>query len=722
MTRLTLLAGSGIFLLCICLNAQQPAVAQPASASPQTRIGVEAKEVLLDLIVRDRRGRTVRDLKPEEVEISEEGQAQPIRSFRMIEAGEVVTGPGGITAVTHERLNPARPIRLVTLAFDRLGNEARQLARDAALEFLHNQLRPNTYLAVFTIDQRLNVLQPFTNDVQLLAQAVRLATTGSSSQFASLSDAIQRKLQDLAAAQANAETAAANVGRGTETLQNAMNAFGEAKAQEILVNILRFSETLSREQQGLSSLFALLSLVKEQQTLPGRKTLLYFSEGLQVTGNLDDHLRTVISEANRANVSVYAVDARGLTTGRLMKGSDEALTESVNASRRQQMSRTGSPVTPEEAKAFDTAADSIRANTQGSLLTLAEGTGGFLVADSNDLRVPLRRVSEDLWSYYELTYVPPPHEYDGRFRSISVKVNRPGVKVQARSGYFALPPFEGSSLLPFEVPLLTALGASPLPRSFDYRAASLHFGHNARGAEISLLVDIPLKNFTFTPDRQRNVYFTRLALLALLKDSRGRVLHKFSQDIPLEAPLDKMELFQQGNFVFLRQAQMPPGRYILEVAALDRGAQQISAKRSVLVVDPPKPGVSMSSLTLIRRVEPAVAAGVPEDPFHFEQGRVIPTLFEGITRSPVSGVSFYFVVYPSKEIAEKPQLVLEFFQEGQLVAKAAPELPPADEQGRIRYIASSASENFRPGQYEVRAVVRQGTSACEEHAFFAINP
>ena len=91
------------------------------------------------------------------------------------------------------------------------------------------------------------------------------------------------------------------------------------------VNALRLTDTLQREQQGHSSLFSILSLARQQQPLAGRKTILFFSEGLQAPPTLDHVLLAAISEANRANVSVYAVDARGLQHGqRLGRGARDA--------------------------------------------------------------------------------------------------------------------------------------------------------------------------------------------------------------------------------------------------------------------------------------------------------------------------------------------------------------------------------------------------------------
>ena len=79
------------------------------------------------------------------------------------------------------------------------------------------------------------------------------------------------------------------------------------------VDALRLTDTLQREQQGSPRSIRLLALARQQQRLAGRKTILFFSEGLQITPRLEHVLPTAVSEANRANVSIYAVDARGLT-------------------------------------------------------------------------------------------------------------------------------------------------------------------------------------------------------------------------------------------------------------------------------------------------------------------------------------------------------------------------------------------------------------------------
>jgi VWFA-related protein len=698
-----------------------PALAQESNPRRQiprdqttVRLGVD--EVILDIVVRDKKGRPVTDLKPQEIQVFEEGVKQNLTAFRLAEAG-VVTLPGEPAGATQP--NPLRNINLVTLVFDQLNVDGRKLSAEAAKAFLHSQLRENTYCAVFMIDRRLYVLQQFTNDRAKLEQAIDRATSGNYTEFASHSDAIRRQLETATSSQASAETAAAAAGPGGAPAGIGA-AFADAKFAEVTLNTLRFSALLQREQQGQSSLYALLSLIKGQRRLAGRKTVIYFSEGLQVPPNRVELFRSTLSDANRANVSFYAVDARGLIASSLGASSRDALNRAASASRSQITSRGGRAVTPEEALAMDTAEESIRLNTQETLSQLAVSTGGFLIANTNDLRPMMDRVARDIACYYEVAYAPQLTGYDGKFRRISVKVSRSGLTVQTRNGYFALPPTEGAPLMPYEMPLLTALSSGAPPRVFEYRAAALHFDRNSEGVQHKLVIEVPLSNFTFTTDKDKKVYRTRFSILALLKDASGNVVHKFSQDYPVEGPLENLDAIKRGNVIFMRTFRAAAGRYTLESAAMDNATGKVSARKSLLIVGAARPAVELSSLTLIKRVDQAPGDNQEEDPLRFEGARIVPSISESIQVVPGLTLSFYFIIYPAAAAGSGPTLELQFLQDRKVVSRSAPQLPSPDKDGRIPYIATVEAASFQSGRYEVRVIVRQGQTAAEEHAFFTL--
>ena len=163
-------------------------------------------------------------------------------------------------------------------------------------------------MAVFTIDLALHTLQPFTNDVALIKTALARAATQGNTGFAS-----ERE-------EARERTAA--VDRADATLGGLSGDPGSANAaslvapsrpfDQVQVNMIRTFDALERDQQGYATTNGLLAVVNGLKAIPGRKTVVFFSEGLAITANVQAQFRSVISSANRANVSVYAIDAGGL--------------------------------------------------------------------------------------------------------------------------------------------------------------------------------------------------------------------------------------------------------------------------------------------------------------------------------------------------------------------------------------------------------------------------
>src|SRR5581483_12366686 len=116
----------------------------------------------------------------------------------------------------------------------------------------------------------------------------------------------------------------------------------------------------------------------------------------------------------------------------------------------------------------------LSANKQGALRELAERTGGFLIADTNNTDL-LARVMEEVDTHYEISYDPANGIDDGHFRKIAVTVDRPGLQVRARSGYYALPNMPEDPVTPAEMPGLKALDSQPRSHDFDFGLATYRF-------------------------------------------------------------------------------------------------------------------------------------------------------------------------------------------------------------------------------------------------------
>ena len=286
-----------VFLLCasVALAQAPPAAPPPAPQKPEARFATTSSVVLLDIVVRDKKGNPVRDLRPGEVKVTEDGVVRDLTTFRLVEgqvSDERVTGP----VPSGLQPDPNRQVSLVTMVFDKLLDD-RQLAKQAALDFIANNMQSNVWISVFSIDQRLTLRQAFTQDPYLVKQAILSATGTTSVAAASLSGQAALEEQHSKEFLSIAEQAAQGAA-GSATTAGAPNSaqIGSANVMaqmaQMVASSLRFADSIQRQQQGQSSLYPMLGLVKAQSRLAGRKTLIYFSEGLVVPKNLQEVFET----------------------------------------------------------------------------------------------------------------------------------------------------------------------------------------------------------------------------------------------------------------------------------------------------------------------------------------------------------------------------------------------------------------------------------------------
>jgi VWFA-related protein len=704
-------------LAAVGVSGQEP---PPEAATPVFRAGTDV--VTLDVVVRDKKGRTVRDLRPGEVEVFEDGVEQQVVSFRLEAAGDEEL-PSEVTAQVERALgslgtSPApRHFNLVTLVFDQLGVDGRLIARKAAQELLGLADRPDLVLSIFQVRESLRLVQQFTPDREVLRSAVFEATGQTATQYSRATERLEEATREAEESRRRFESAAA---AGSAAQGATLAALGRAADMDrMAVDALRLTESLQREQQGHSSLYAILALARQQQRLAGRKTILFFSEGLQVPPALEHVLQAAVSEANRANVSVYAVDVRGLRAERRMDQARETVNQAAVASQRAMTSRSGAPVTREEALAGETAMAALRMDVQGALQGLAEGTGGLLIADSNDVRKGIARAVGDLRGYYELVYEPTRKEYDGRFRRIEVKVARPNVVVQARSGYFAIPPGEGTATFAYEVDLLRALRAAPAPEEFPIRTGAFRFGPEPEGVRYTAVVEVPLADIAFEGDGRGDTDRAHFSMMTVVRDTTGAVVEKFSEDSPVFLPRAQRDALKQGNAVFTRSFRIAPGRYTLEAAVVDQVGRRRSVKRASLQVARPLTRVSLSDLAIVRRTEAVPKGALPsEDPFRLGESRIVPFLTEPRLDAPEM-LSVYLVAYPKGD-SPRPELLLELVNGSTILVQSLLELPPPDASGRIPYVASLPVKDLRPGRYEVRALFKQGGASVGASTHFSV--
>jgi VWFA-related protein len=682
--------------------------AAPVFSQQQPIVKTSVDEVLLDLVVRDKKGKPITDLKPEDIAVSDNSAKQAFTSFRLVRGAEAISSEGTAT-----RLDPLRQIRLVTLAFEALSApEQRKLARAAALDLIKGDQGTNVFYSVVVIDTRLLVLSQFTRDQDGLTKAIERATEGiAAPRLASESDALTAELRrnqgpgvtdtDLLAAAT--DTAAQPVNNGSAALQ--------AKLAAVLLDMLKTDAAVQSQGTRLS-LGALRALVDGMREVPGRKSVLYFTAGMYLTPDIDVPFRNLKSIANRANVTFYSVDVRGVMTA---SQNSEAIRQMTAGARASNQSTVGdAPATKEQMKASDTYEVAARANIDLPLRDLAESTGGFLIGDSNDLRQPLHRVNEEISSYYEVSYRPGIEHFDGSFRKISVSANRKDLVIHARNGYFALPPeARAAGLQSFEVPLLDLISSGKAVSDLKFHAGAVVLQPKAQGTSVAVLVEVPLHELQPKADIVRKTQDVHCSLLALVKDAKGEVVQKLSRDRSFQVTPEQLKA---GNFVDKMSVVAPPGKYTLESAVIDDNGSKAGVERSEFTVAPHAGGVAISSLTPMRGYTPNAKGLDPEDPFQFQGGSVTPTLDFTVKKVPDAMLRLFFTVYQDPSISAKPSVEIEFRQGGQSLTKVPMQLPAADSQGRIPYLMTIPAASIPPGVYEVHAVARQGSSNSESVA------
>src|SRR6185369_6317504 len=221
-------------------------------------------------------------------------------------------------------------------------------------------------------------------------------------------------------------------------------------------NMIQQYETLERDQQGFATINGLLAVINPMRNLPGRKTIIFFSEGIALPTSVQTKFPAVISAANRANVSIYTIDAAGLRTE---SGTAESARElnSIVAQRLGNQARgSDRGSSGPYMKSLERNEELLRFDPRSGLGQLADQTGGFLIHDTNDLANGVRRINDDMHGYYLVTYVPKNEDYNGKFRQINVKLTRPSLEVQTRKGYYAVESVDQLPVLDYEAPAIAA--------------------------------------------------------------------------------------------------------------------------------------------------------------------------------------------------------------------------------------------------------------------------
>ena len=704
------------------------------------KVVVGTNEVVLDAVVKDKKGRAVKDLTAADFQISEDGVPQEVRSFRLVTREPApVNEPNADTKTSNPKpadnakSNPAEstkttdsspaatglkgPIHFggLALVFDRLSPNARSIARNASLSYIDG-MRRDDFVGVFGIDLSLSVLQRFTNDENKIRTAIEKGLSHSSSTYASATDKISDLQDQQAGLQNQVDSGALSGGAGNDPSSTVGAAAAQEQFNAMTLNIAQGFERMEHNQQGYATIDGLLAIIDGMKSLPGRKAMIFFSEGITLPTNVMSHFRSVISNANRANVSIYAVDAAGLRAESSDSQAGKAMTRLGQARAR----TAGSNSDPFGSMMQDLERNEelMRSNPDSALGDLANETGGALIANTNNPGSKLRQVNDDLHSYYILTYTPTNTNYDGRFRQISVAVNRSGIDVQARKGYYALNNSYGTPVLDYEAAALAVLSNAQRTNSFNSRAAAYSFPESSQPGLVPVVVEVPPSAVNYSVDDRKKTFIADFSFVVIIKDDSQRVVKKLSNQEVVRGPLDKLAKVKSGGMLFYRETNLEPGHYTIASVVYDNITHQSSTNTGTVTVPPAdQNALRLSSIVIIKKAERPNAGQQALRTFQFGDMLVYPNLGEPVSKANGNQLTVFVTVYTAKGDATAPKLSLEIARGGRSVGHLSYNLHAPDQTGRIQYASVISLDKFQPGDYELKLAVRAGAqmAARSEH-------
>lgn len=554
--------------------------ATPRPTPPDDVVKISTDLIQIDVSVTTRDGKPVTDLKPDEIEIYENGQKQQATSFSFISSATTretrqKQADNSGTPAPPPIVRPEQVRRTIALVVDdlSLSFESAAQTRRALKRFVDDQMQTGDLVAIIRTGAGIGALQQFTADKRLLYAAIEKVKwnpygNGGISAFAPIG------------AQVDSET------EGLSIDEDGTPAGSGQTLDEF------------REQAFVTgTLGALRYVVTGMSELPGRKSVILFSDGFRIyesgsdgaefMDRVLDFLRNLVDLANRNSVVFYAVDSRGLQVTGLTAAdspsdaSGEALSNAVSG--RGQFLR----------------------DTQEGLIFLAEETGGFAILNNNDLSGGVRRVLEDQ-SYYLIGYEPDTDTFDAakrKFNKLEVKVLRKGVTVRYRSGFFNVaesdaPRTEFKERTP--IAQLEAALVSPFEVSgIDLRLNAL-FGSDAKnGAYVRSLLHVNANDLKFTDDKDGTKQAT-FEVLAMSFGDNGQIVDRLAKSYTLKLKPDTYQRVAATGFVYrfvfpVRKA----GAYQYRVAIRDaQGGRVGSASQFIEVPDMKKHRLTLSSIIL----------------------------------------------------------------------------------------------------------------------------
>ena len=587
---------------------------EQASGQPRAVFRQGTELVLVNVVVRDKRGAVVRGLAKDDFSVLEDNKPQTITTFDF----EDLSTPDTSGAPAAE---PPRPVilgaprqaialsplpatrvdtrghRLLVLFFDLSSMQPEEIQRaiDAARTYVEARVSTADLIAIVSFATALRVDQDFTADRELLLGALGRFGRGGANGF---------------------EAGAAGDPEGTPDDSTAFT------PDDTEFNIFG----TDRRLDALRSLSEALSGIEQ------RKSVVYFSSGMSQSGTDNQvQLRRTIDRAVRANVSIYAADMRGLQA--IVPGG-----QASQGSARGQASFSGRGV----ADQFTGLASS-----QDTLTTLAEDTGGRAFFDSNAFGSIFTRVVDDTSAYYMLGFSSTNPARDGRFRRITVRVNRPDVKLEYRSGYYASRDFTHSTKGDRERQLQDQLESDLSPTDLSTYVSAAYFRISDNRFFVPVSIVVPGYQLPLTSARDASK--ATIDVLGIIRNEQQRPVARIRDTIRLA--IDTLDDLKRKTVQYETNFELPPGRYRMKVVVRENMNGTAGSYEAGLVVpDLARDAIKLSSIVVGTQLK-AGAGRAGRNPLVRDGRQLVPNVTHVVSTG--QHLYFYYEIYePGRTAAE----------------------------------------------------------------------
>ena len=733
----TVLIGAWAALVGLAAPAAQERAASQAPDGPYVS---RTTAILVDVVVRDKKGKPVTDLTAADFRILEDDVQQEIGSFALINRGSGIgidvrfKQPDDTTVVDASAPKPSSNAELEALPastaiiFDALSADALAMSQRAALDYLPPEGNsPHSRVAIFATVPSMQILQGYTDDIAAIRNGIRKVTAAGTLAADMKKDRMESLFEQQQTIESQTDRLGLLTAGGGAAVSGSASAIGQLEAEARLVRgnmrLVQAFDAIDRDHRGYGAMTTLLTAIDSLSVRPGRKTVVLFSEGLPASPALQNQMQRIVEVANAANVTVYAVDASGLRAISALEQTRREV-EQTGHDRLRQVGLGQDTTEGPYTRMIERTEDLLRLDPQGGLARLADDTGGFLVRDTNDIGSAFRRIDEDSRIHYLLTYTPINDTFDGKFRTIDVKVERPGVQIFARKGYRAVKTPGLLRTPAYEAPAIALLDSGRLPNAFPVRAGGLVFPDRQGGGLVPLIVKVGTSSLQFEVDPIKHTYSGQVAVVARLKDAGGQVVQKLSQQYVLTGDENDVEAAKNGEILFYREPRLAAGVYELETIVYDIVATKASARVSTITVpEREDDSLQMSSLVIVAKTETVeeVNPGI-EAPLYFGKTLMYPNLGDPVSRTADGEVSFYFSLYPEQG-RQVTSATVELLKNGRQVAEAPLEMKPdavAAGGARVQHVGRLPLAPLPPGTYELRVSVTDGKTRQARSTYFTV--